>query len=62
MARIVIMGHSSTSVLLKRALEREDHQVKLVSDWQGLLVNIEDPALDLVLFHREDPEWTAFNQ
>lgn len=63
MAKIVIMDDNrSTSVLLKRALEREDHQVGLVADWQGLSANIEDPNIDLVLIHQEDSEWTAFNQ
>jgi DNA-binding NtrC family response regulator len=63
MAKIIIMDDSrSTSALLKKALEREDHQVGLVTDWQGLSANIEDPTIDLVLIHQDDSEWTAFNQ
>ncbi|MGD9368580.1 MAG: hypothetical protein PVH87_22965 [Desulfobacteraceae bacterium] len=63
MAKIVIMDDNrSTNVLLKRALECEDHQVCLVANWQGLSANIKDPGIDLVLIHQEDSEWTAFNQ
>ena len=63
MAKIIIMDDNrSTGILLKRALEREDHQVCLVADWQGLSANIEDPTIDLVLIHQEDSQWTTFNQ
>ena len=63
MAKIIIMDDNrSTGILLKRALEREDHQVYLVADWQGLSAIIKDPTIDLVLIHQEDSEWTAFNQ
>lgn len=63
MARIIILDNNrSTGVLLKRALERENHRVGLVADWQGLSANIEDSSIDLVLIHREDSEWTAFNK
>ena len=63
MARIVIMDDNrSSGASLKRALEREDHQICLVADWQGLSAIIEDPAVDLVLIHQDDSQWTAFNR
>ena len=63
MAKIIIMDDNrSTSVLLKKALEQEDHHVGLVGDWQGLSASIEDPTIDLVLIHHDDSAWTAFNQ
>jgi DNA-binding NtrC family response regulator len=63
MAMIIIMDDNrSTGVLLKRALEREEHQVRLVADLQELSKIIEDPTIDLVLIHQDDSQWTAFNQ
>ncbi len=63
MARIVILDDNrSTGALLKGALEREDHQVCLVAEWQGLSAIIEEPNVDLVLIHQDDFQWTAFNQ
>ncbi len=63
MARIAMMDDNrSTGVLLKRALEREDHHVCLVTDWHGLSAVIADPAVDLVLIHQDDSQWTAFNR
>lgn len=59
---IILDNNRSTGVLLKRALERENHQVGLVANWQGLSANIEDAGIDLVLIHREDSQWTAFNK
>lgn len=63
MARIIIVDENkATGILLRKALEREDHQVGLVANWQGLSANMADPSIDLVLIHQEDSEWTTFNQ
>lgn len=63
MAKIIILDNNRPSAaLLKRALEREDHQVWLVANWQELSAIIDDPSIDLVLIHQEDSQWTAFNQ
>ncbi len=63
MAKIVIMDdNGSTGAVLKKALEREDHRVSLVTNWQGLSAIITDPAIDLVLIHQEDSQWTTFNR
>ena len=63
MARILIMDDNrSTSALLKKALEREDHQVVISGSWQEVSKNIEDPTIDLVLIHQDDSEWTTFNR
>ncbi len=63
MAKIMIMDDNrSTGTLLKKALEREDHQADLLDTWQGLSENIEDPSIDIVLIHQDDSEWTTFNR
>ncbi len=66
MAKIIIIDDNrSTGVLLKRALEREDHQACLFNNLQKFSADTEDPTVDLVLIHQthqEDFGWTAFNQ
>lgn len=63
MAKIVLMDdNKSTGALLKRALEREDHQVRLIANWRELSEIIKDPVVDLVLIHQDDSQWTAFNR
>lgn len=63
MAKIIIVDENKlTGVLLRKALEREDHQVGLVTNWHSLTASMEDPTIDLVLIHQEDSEWTTFNQ
>lgn len=63
MAKIIIVDENKlTGALLRKALEREDHQVGLVTNWQSLSASMEDSAIDLVLIHQEDSEWTTFNQ
>lgn len=66
MARIIIMDDNrTTGTLLKKALEREDHQVRLVNNWKGLTANTRDSSIDLVLIHQSHQNnngWTAFNQ
>ncbi|MGD9365073.1 MAG: hypothetical protein PVH87_05210 [Desulfobacteraceae bacterium] len=63
MAKIIIVDENNlTGALLRKALEREDHQVGLVTNWQSLSASMEDLTIDLVLIHQEDSEWTTFNQ
>lgn len=63
MAKIIIVDENKlTGILLRKALEREDHQVGLVTNWQSLSASMKDPTIDLVLIHQEDAEWTTFNQ
>ena len=63
MAKMIIVDENKlTGVLLRKALEREDHQVGLVTSWHSLTASMGDPTIDLVLIHQEDSEWTTFNQ
>ncbi len=66
MAKIIILDDNrSTGSLLKRALEREDHQVSLMTDWEKFSATTDDSDVDLVLIHltlQKDFGWTAFNQ
>jgi DNA-binding NtrC family response regulator len=66
MTRIVIMDDNrSAGILLKKALEHDDHQVDLVASWNELGRKTVHPPIDLVLIHQahqQNSGWRAFNQ
>lgn len=66
MASIVIMDDNrSAGILLKKALEYDDHQVDLVASLNELERKTVHPLIDLVLIHQthqNNSGWRAFDQ
>lgn len=62
---IIVDDNRSAGAFLKKALEYEDHQVRLVDNWKGITANALDSSIDIVLIHQSHQNndgWTAFNQ